>query len=258
MENVQFIEILTQLGLSENEAKVYFSSLSLGPTTILKIAETAEIKRTTAYSVIESLQHKGLMRIDLKGWKKLFVAEPPENLENILEARKEKFQKLLPEFSALYNLKGGESFIKYYEGLEGIKSVYESLIKDARPHDFYLILSHIKQWMELDKTYFEDFIQRRAEIKLDIRALFQDSDVARELQKNQVRYREQIKLLPLSTSLTTNLVITPTRVVIHQLAPPVLAIVIENKSVIQMHKEMFEIMWQSLPQQPNEVKSRIV
>ena len=248
MHNQQLIETLTEFGLSENEAKVYFGALSLGPSTILKIAQAAEIKRTTAYSVVEALQHQGLMRIEMKGWKKLFVAEPPENLENILEARKQKFKQLLPEFSALYNLKGGESFIKYYEGLEGVKLVYESLITDVRPKDWYLIVSHMKPWMELDPEYFEDFIRRRAKLNLNIRALFQDSDIARRLQRSQPTYKAKVKLFPPSTSLTTNLVVTPQKVLIHQLVPPIIGIVIENKSVIQMHKEMFEIMWQSLPE----------
>ncbi len=246
MHNQQLIETLTEFGLSENEAKVYFGALSLGPSSILKIAQAAEIKRTTVYTVVKALQHKGLMRIEMKGWKKLFVAEPPENLESIIEARKQKFKQLLPEFSALYNLKGGESFIKYYEGLEGVKLAYENLITDLRPHDFYLIVSHMKPWMELDQEYFEDFIRRRAKLNLDIRALFQDSDIARKLQRSQPLYKASVKLLPSPTSLKTNLVVTPQKVIIHQLVPPIIGIVIENKSVIQMHKEMFEIMWNSI------------
>jgi HTH-type transcriptional regulator, sugar sensing transcriptional regulator len=254
MENSQFIETLTELGLSEHEAKVYFAALSIGPATILNIASAAETKRTTVYSVVESLQHKGLMRVELKGWKKLFVAEAPENLENILEARKDKLKKLLPEFSALYNLKGGESFIKYYEGLEGIKQIYEGLLRDIKPNDYYLIISHMTPWLDLDRTYFEDFIRRRSKKNLDIRALFQDSPIARKLQQQQTNFNEKIKILPNSTSLTTNLVVTPQRVVIHQLIPPVLAIVIENKSVIKMHKEMFEIMWRSLSDEKEPAK----
>ena len=248
MKNTEFIKVLTDLGLSEHEALVYLASLSLGATTILKIAEAAEIKRTTVYSVVESLKHKGLMRVEIKGLKKLYTAESPEKVEGLIENRKQNFQNLLPEFSALYNLKGGESFIKYYEGLESVKNIYEGLIRDIKPHQDYSIISDQHQWVNLDKKFFLDFTERRAKLNINIRLLLVDNPTAHNFKKYEKNYNERIKFLPSSTKLITNLVVTPQRVLIHQLIPPVLGIVIENKSVVQMHQQMFEIMWNSLPE----------
>ena len=42
------------------------------------------------------------------------------------------------------------------------------------------------------------------------------------------------------------MVITPKKVVIHQLNDPIIAIVIENKNISKMNKEMFEIIWDSI------------
>ena len=239
--------ILVELGLSENEAKIYLAALSAGPATILKIARTAEVKRTTVYSVVETLKQKGLVNIEVKGFKKLYAVERPEKLEAMIEARRESLKEALPEFLALYNLKGGESFIKYYEGLEAVKSVYEGLLKDVRPHDDYLIVSDQQQWMRLDPTYFQNFIERRAKLDINIRLLLQDSESARQAKTFEKNYNEEIRILPKGTALTTNLVIIPRRVVIHQLTPPIIGIVIENKSVMQMHRELFEIIWKTLP-----------
>ena len=150
MKNTSLTNTLTTLGLTDHEAAVYLAALSLGPATILKIAGVAEIKRTTVYSVIESLKIKGLMAIHVKGFKKLFVAENPEKLKTILLTRQSLLAQTLPEFLALYNLKGTESTIKYYEGLAGVKSVYESLLTDVRPKEDYLIISHQAEWLNLD------------------------------------------------------------------------------------------------------------
>ena len=239
-------KILVELGLTENEARVYFAALSLGPATVLRIASAAETKRTTVYSVVESLKQKGLMAVEVRGFKKLYTAENPEKLESMLETRRERFRTALPEFAALYNLKGGESFIKYYEGLEAVKSVYEGLIRDVRSHEDYLIISDQQQWMGLDEKYFKNFVERRAKLNINIRLLLQDSESAREAKKFERNYNETIKILPPKTALTTNLVIIPRRIVIHQLIPPVMAIVVENKSVIQLHRELFEIIWNSI------------
>ncbi len=246
MNNTTLIKILTDLGLTKKEANVYFAGLQLGPTTVVKLAKTSGLKRTTIYSVVESLQQKGLIAVEVKGFKRLFVVENPNKLESILELRKAKLKQCLPEFSALFNLKGGESFIKYYEGLEAIKSVYSSLLKDIRPHEDYLVLAGQKKWHELDPEYFQKFIEKRAKLDINIKILMVDSQLAHRHKKFKKNYNEKIKILPAHIMLTTNLVIIPKKVIIHQLSSPNIAIVIENKSIVQMHREMFEIMWQAV------------
>ncbi len=216
--------------------------------TVLKLAKASELKRTTVYSVLESLKQKGLMSTEQRGFKKRYAAEPPEKLESILEARKQKLKTALPEFSALYNLKGEETFLHYYEGLESVKSVYEGLLKDVRPHEDYLILADLRQWLNQDPEYFLDFIKRRAKFDINIRMLTQDSEIAREHKRRERNYNETIKILPARTKLTTNLVVIPKKVVIHQIIPPIFAMVTENKNIVQMHREQFEIMWRSIPE----------
>ena len=238
---------LVDSGLSENESRVYLAALSLGSATVLAIARAAGIKRTTVYAVIEALKQKGLMNIEVRGFKNLFAAQDPERLLSLLENRKEIVRKAMPDFASLYNLKGGESTIKYYEGLEGIKAVYEDLIKTIRPHENYSIISNQAGWLDLDKEFFQDFTERRAKLPINIRLLSQDSPAAREFAKFARNYNMQIKFLPEGTDLITNLVVIPERVVMHQLVPPISATVIENQSVIQMHQQCFEIMWNSIP-----------
>lgn len=81
----------------------------------------------------------------------------------------------MPEFLALYNLKGGEGFIKYYKGINSIKTVYESLLKDAKPHEDYSAIGAQQEWYNLNPEYFRDFIRRRAKLNIKIRLLMQDS-----------------------------------------------------------------------------------
>lgn len=246
MVKKQLLGVLTNLGLGEYEAAVYLAMLTLGPSSVVKIAQAAEIKRTTVYSIIESLRINGLAVVHVKGFKKTFAAVDPENLEAMLESRRTLLQKALPELAALHNLKGAESTIKFYEGLKGIKMVYESLIKEIKPKEDYLVVSNGDQWLKLDPEFFLDFTKRRAKLNINIRLLLQDSQISRERQKNQKNINATIKILPGSATLDTNLVIIPNKVVIHRLRPPVMAIVIENQSVVHMHQQMFEIIWQSI------------
>lgn len=247
--NSRLLETLINLGLSDHESRVYLASLAIGSSTVLKIARAAGLKRTTVYYVIDALERQGLMNVEVRGFKQLYAAESPEKLARLVDRRRDEFQKLLPEFSAVYNLKGGESMIKYYQGLEAVKNVYESMLRDVRPHEDYLVISDTQRWTNLDPKYFLDFRKRRSKLNINRKLLLQDTSTAREYQKFQANYGETIKLMPKETKLVTNLMVIPRRVVIHQLTPPIMAIVIENKSVIQMHQQLFEILWESIPDQ---------
>lgn len=246
MDKNNLIKLISDFGLTDNEARIYIASLSLGASSILKISKEANIKRTTSYSVIESLKQKGLMYIEQKGWKQYYVAENPEKLASIIEKKKEKLQIGLPYLMSLYNMKGHDSLIKYYEGLELVKSAYESMIKDIKAHQDYFVLSDASKWLSLDKQYFNNFSKRRAKLNINIKMLLQNSNRAKEIIKRKAEFNAQIKLLPKNTNLNTNLVVTPQRALVHQLIPPIIAISVENPNIINMYKEMFEIMWKSV------------
>lgn len=248
MEN-KLINTLLSLGLTDKEARVYLSIMSLGPSVVQKIAKSAEVKRTTVYSILESLKLRGLIRAELKGWKTLYVAEGPDKLESLVEQMRYQVKKNLPEFEALYSLHSSGAFISYYEGLEAIKNVYGGLLRDIRPHEDYLVIGDTTQWLKQDSDFFMDFTKRRAKLNINIRILMQDSAVAREHKKIEKNLNEQIKIMPPEYKLTTNMVIIPHRVVINQLTPPLLAMVIENDNIVQMNRELFEIIWKSIPEE---------
>ncbi len=249
MKNQKLLEILTDIGLDKIEAEVYLTSLSLGPTTVLSIARGSEIKRTTVYGIIESLKNKGLMRIELKGLKQLYVAENPEKLEAILDNRKREFSAKLPDFMALYKLEGGESSIKYYTGLKAMKRIYLSTLDDIRSGGEYLVITNEKKWFELDPTFWmKEYIEERAKLPCKTRLISQDSDIAQEHKKFQRNYNEEFKIFNKEVLLNIDMVLIPNKLIIVDLLPPLTTLVIENKNIIELQKALFEIIWSSLPE----------
>ena len=250
MSKKDLLTALSEIGLKEKEADLYLASLELGPSSVLQLAKTSKLKRTTIYSVIDSLLAKGLMIEEHRGFKKLYSPERPEKLQSILQNKNRLLEEMLPEFAALYNFKEAESSIKFYHGLDNVKEVYESLLRDIRAGEEYMIFSAMRLWYNLDPEYFQDFTERRAKLSkklgFRIRLIVEDSPIAKEHKKVEKELSETIKFLSKKTSLTTNLVIIPKKVVIHQLSDPVNAMVIENRHIVKMHQEIFEIMWNSI------------
>lgn len=240
--------VLKEIGLNGNEAKVYLASISLGPTTVLRIARHANLKRTTVYSVIDELKQKGLMRIDLKGFKQLYSAEDPKKLDGVLKQREKAFSAVLPEFEALYNYQGKGSEIKYYEGFEAIRGIYNMLITDARPGDDYLVISDQEKWYTQDPDFFQGFMERRAKLKLNIRMLLRDSPITREHKKFSKNYNLSIKILDRKSEFKTDIVITPQHLFIQQMTHEIVALVIDNPPIIDTHRELFELLWKTIPE----------
>ncbi len=248
MKNEKLLTILKNIGLEELEAEVYLSALSLGPTSILKIAKSSGLKRTTIYGIVDSLKEKGLMRINLKGFKSLYTAENPENLEAMLENRRREFKSNLPDFMALYKLEGGESSIKYYTGLKAMKKAYLDTLEEIKTGDEYLVITNQKKWFELDPDFWmKQYIEERAKLPCKTRLISQDSDLAREHQKYQRNFNEEFKIFSGSYQVNIDMVIIPDKIIIVDLLPPVTTLVIENRNIIELQKQLFEIIWKSLP-----------
>jgi len=247
MKTNKNIEILKDIGLSEEEALVYLTSLSLGKTTVLKISRASGLKRTKVYGVIDSLKNKGLMSIDLQGLKNAYVAESPEKLEITLERKIDELKSQLPELMALHDLKGGESVIKYYIGLDSMKQVFFDGLREIKPGQDYLVIANQEKWYNLDPKFAMSFIEDRAKLNIKIKLLFQDSELAREHKKFERNFNEQVKILPEGTKLNVDTILLPNKMVVVDLNVPYMTIVIENRSIIELQKQMFELLWKSTP-----------
>ncbi len=238
------IELLKDFGLHENEAEVYLASLSLGATTILRLANQSGVNRTTVYEIVESLERKGLMKKEIKGLKTLFSPEHPGRLENALDAKRLALTRLLPELESKYHLKGTGSSIKYYEGLTAIKNLYDDLASELKSTDFYYVVSNTAEWEALDDNYFlKHHVEIFSQKKVDRRVLFVDSPEAQKRKQFEKNFNEQVKILPKDANIHVDLCITPYKLVFFQLHQPLVALVVENETMINTQKEIFEMLW---------------
>jgi sugar-specific transcriptional regulator TrmB len=243
MKKQSHIDILTSIGLSNEEASLYLAMLASGPSTVLKLARTSGLKRSSIYGYLEKLRQLGVARIDVKGFKREYVAEHPEKLSLLLKSREELLIKSLPDFEELYQNQSSVSFIKYYEGVNAVKQVYEGLLESLLYKDEYLAFSNQEKWLSLDEDYFKKYQEKREKKNLKTKLILQNTPSAIVTKRFERNIGSEVKVLGEGISLDTNLIVTKCKVVIHDLRSPTTAIVIENESVVRMHKAMFEMMW---------------
>lgn len=125
--------VLTRLGLTETEARVYLAMLKLGSDTVQHIAREAHISRTAAYEIISLLQKKGLASTYTQGKRKHFVAEDPEKLAGYFEQRIRDVQlelgslhRIVPELRLLQG-GGDKPRVRFYQGDEAVRALFRDL-----------------------------------------------------------------------------------------------------------------------------------
>ena len=162
---MQISQLLQKLGFSENETKVYLAALELGTSSAQDIGDKALVKRTTAYSVLGYLINRGVMgKTKIKG-KARFVAEPPERLLLLTKEIEQGIKTSLPELEAIYNKNQIKPKITFYEGIEGIKNVFEDTLRE-KPKEILMWLTD--DYFKDLQQYSADYIKER--VKLDMHA----------------------------------------------------------------------------------------
>ncbi|QQR54690.1 hypothetical protein IPG41_05895 [Candidatus Peregrinibacteria bacterium] len=170
-------EKLTEFGLSEEEAQVYLTVLELGGSFASTIASKAKIPRVNCYYVLESLRKRGLITTNLKGSVKFFVAEPPQVLVNQMESQYESAKKLLPELLTLTNAQAFKPIIRSYEGLEGIKTIFEQSL-EAKSE--VLGYTNLEALGRLLPDYLPGFFQKLVKKRIKTRLLSPSTEEARQ------------------------------------------------------------------------------
>lgn len=243
-------DIFAVLNLNPIDAKVYEAALELGPTTVQNIAYKAKIIRTTAYRSIDRLRENGLMSIAVKGKKKYFVAENPEKLRGLTRekssqaAEAEKtLDNLLPKLKGIANTVSGKPKVRFYEGREGLKTVYDETL------DYKEILVHCmtENWAKLMPYYLTWYFGQVKKRRIKTKEIVETSPSGNEYCHLYSSKNNIIKQLPKIYKSDTDYMIYGNKVAFlsYNRKNPV-GIVIEDEEIVKHEKIHFEVMWEAL------------
>ncbi len=118
----RIVEKLERIGLTEYEAKAYLALLEVHLNTATKVSERASVPRTRIYSVLESLAHKGWVRV-YSGVPLLFKARAPRE---VVEKIREEYGEFLDSVKStlkieVKNMKDKFVIKKFDIGLESLR-----------------------------------------------------------------------------------------------------------------------------------------
>lgn len=240
---------LQKIGLSEKEIKIYLTCLRLGPASVRKIAESADINRGTTYDVLKALIDLGLVSYYHKAKKQYFIAEDPERLKDaveekkqLLEKTKDEIEKIIPELKSIYNKAGEKPVVKFYDGYAGIKFILQEVLKsfqdDASKEYYVYSSSTIKEYLY---NVYPEFSDDRIKAKIEVKVISIGPG-------GEMRGLDKRKWLTEKESTPTYTLIYNGKVAMISVDSnhKPIGLIIEDLNIYQTQKMIFEFIWSKL------------
>lgn len=238
---------LTNLGLSEEEAKVYLAILELGGSYVSAIAKRAKVNRSTCYHTLDNLVKKGLVSSFKKGKIIHFVAEDPGRFLRIAEERMMRTKDLIPQLLSLTNTLAFKPKIRFFEGIEGIKAMFEDVLTTK---DEVLGYTNLGGQIDLFPDYFKQYCHKKVKNKIKTRYICPATDEGVDMidefyPKNyDSNLLEMLMVNPKQFDFHNEIAIYGNKVAIISLnKDELIGLLMESKTIAQSMKSIFDLAW---------------
>lgn len=238
-------EQLKNLGLNRSESQIYIYLLENGLSTPPQIAKGTNIARTNCYNILFKLKGGNLIEEQTNNKRKAYIASDPEALLRTLDKQRESTIQLLPDLRALYTTQKNKPKIKFYDGFEQVKALYQQSLEAK---EIYAIGSTNKLW-NLDNNFLKKYyssVTNRNIIFHDL--LSQDStDVTESTSLPILKGLYNQKYLPKKyTDAPTDILIWDDNIALITLSEPIFGTILNNKLLAETFKMLFAIIWEKI------------
>ncbi len=226
-------ETLKLLGLSDKEVKIYLANLRLGSSLVQKIANFANLNRTSAYDLLSSLEQKGFATHTISSGKKYYQAIQPKNIISLLKERESLVKDILPELNSISNNAGKRPNVEVYIGKNGLKTIFEGILNEAKSFD---TISSKDNLLKLFEFYFPNFVEQRKKKGIKVRLIGDSQPLDKQIPFKKIKkplktatllYRGKIAMISLDKK------------------EPI-GILIDEKNFYETQKIMFDLLWDNL------------
>lgn len=250
---MEYEELLKKAGFDDKETKVYLAALELRSASASTIAQKAGIVRSTCYGILEDLVYKGLAsKTEKAGGILKFNVENPELLKSYIEGKKynldlisQEIEKILPELKKLQKESLFRPEVEYFEGKEGIKAAYESIMPDCRRMAKAKIplLVHGATQPLLDAwPDFPKYALKRQKTGLETKMLLWVKKLPGPMKAIQEKYYK-IRYLPKKYAYPGGTNILDNKILFVEFENN-FTVIIKNKPLTEMMRIFFEFMWE--------------
>ncbi|MBR9698836.1 hypothetical protein GOV09_00060 [Candidatus Woesearchaeota archaeon] len=245
-------EILREIGLSLNEARVYEALLQTGEASVQTISLKAKVHRRNVYDSLSKLTEKGLATEVFVRGEKNFSAINPTRLLDFLKEKEERINKVLPEMQAKHAAVEEKEEAYVYKGIEGVKNYLKDILKTKETVYF---IGAKAMWMdERLKHFLPQFQRERKKLGIQFRHIF-DHDVKTKIPEILKIVGKPYKFLPKNYSSPTMVDIFGDYVVTFigekpgVLPEEPIQFVMKSRRLADGYRKFWQFMWDNLAEE---------
>lgn len=246
--------LFSAVGLSSKESKIYEMLLRKGASTAPSLVKELGEKRGVVHFLLNSLVEKGLVGRQKDKNGVVFSPEHPSKLQELLVQKekeldntKESLFATLPHLTSEYNLSTNKPGVYYFEGIEGIKKVYEDTLKENKPINAVLQTENVEP--QLLKWLTGPYVHRRVQLKIPVKAIVSSDKDEPEYVRVDKRELRESKVVPrkkFSFALEISIYADKVAFMGHNKEAGLTAVIIENPKIAMTMKAWFDLTWQKL------------
>ncbi len=238
------IHILEAVGLDSKESQLYIAGLKMGTAPASDYAKATGMNRITSYNVLEELVHKGYFTMVRKLRAKWYAPVAPEYVA--LEARKnaQALESALPELRSLQGSKYRKPRVRFFEGWEGVRHVYDDTLTATTELLNFANSTVVRQFWP---KYDEEYVDQRVKRGIRLRGIAPDDPTGKRVHGEDTEKLREIRLVPAAHfDFKNEIKIYDHKVAIISFAEnerAMFGVIIESKEVAETQRQIFEMAW---------------
>ncbi len=243
-----FSDILSRLGLAENEAKIYEILLLKGETKARDLLDDSGLSRGNVYNMLTSLTARGFIQV-IEGKQQTYRVTDPAKLSSLVEERKRgierldaEFKETLPRMLSTFSLTTGRPTVRVFEGIDGIEeALNDSLLATGEIRTYVDNAAVVGDVLAVNDRY----VKRRLAKKIVKKMIVSDTPELRKLFSTLVNEFTLVAFIPqFPTTFQSAMEMYDDTVSYITLTPEkMIAVLLTDPAIASLEKQKFDFLW---------------
>ncbi len=241
--------IFKGLGFTDGEIKVYFALLGHGKSKTGEISKYSGVHTSKVYLILDRLIQRGLVSYVIENNVKYFQPSDPERLldyiqlkKRILDEQESHLKKIIPKIKKRQKLYQYRQSAAVYEGIKGIKALFENMLDSWKTGDEYLVFSPGDEFKNKNlNEFFRKHHLKRIKKGIVVKVIALDTQM--EFYKKEYRGVKNFNFRFSPLSLPAGLNIVGNRISMLIGEPYPTAYLIDSPLMAKRYREFFHRIW---------------
>lgn len=246
MEQKDLISTLGAVGLPEKAAVIYVTLLGKSRMSIAEIVRVAGVKRATCYEHLDLLLKKDLASRVPIGKRTFYAATHPRNILKELKRQTIAVETRMGEMVERYEKSTNKPRVAFFEGKRELRNIYNDMFKTVG--DVYSLFppdTFFESFSEQDYDEFDKTVSAHAFKSRDLFVTSKHDKKLKEIRAKNGGANKFDKKLPPWFKSDVDMLIFSDKVALMSLRD-LSAIVIENKDIADLFRNMHTFMWKAI------------